>query len=481
MAATYEGWAPDPFDAHEVRFFVDGKPTKLVRDGSVEAFDDLPPRSTWPESLRMPRLAEPIIEHPVEPMTQVPAESVIQAPPPPPPPPPPVEPMPQAPPPPPPPVEPMMQAPPPPPPVEPMTPVPAESVIQAPPPPAPPPPPPLGASFWTPPPPPRAVGDQQPEGSATGSSVQGSGEPSPFGLGPADTFVVGSESGPARRPRRRLVTSMVALIVLATAGSVIAVMSGGKSAEAAVIDSVNTTMADRTAHISMDMSVHAPSGTVTGTGTGGIDFTGNAMQMQVTAGPADQQITVQAIYLGGLIYENVPGIDQVVPGKSWVSIDLSSLASAGQSTASLGSTDNPAAMLRLLTQQGNTVVPLGSSSIDGTSVQGYSVTLNSAAIKNQIATAKLPSWMTAALSHVDIGDTTFDVYVDGSGLLRRTTIALTETVGSSGKTNVDESLDFSGYGSPITVTAPPSDQVVTFQQFLQAAAAALPAAAATSS
>ena len=44
MDATYEGWAPDPFDAHDVRYFVDGFPTKLVRDGSVEAFDDLPQR-----------------------------------------------------------------------------------------------------------------------------------------------------------------------------------------------------------------------------------------------------------------------------------------------------------------------------------------------------------------------------------------------------------------------------------------------------
>ena len=34
MAATYEGWAPDPFDAHELRYFVEGMPTKLVLDGS---------------------------------------------------------------------------------------------------------------------------------------------------------------------------------------------------------------------------------------------------------------------------------------------------------------------------------------------------------------------------------------------------------------------------------------------------------------
>src|ERR1700733_6735194 len=47
----YEGWAADPFEAHELRYFVDGLPTKLVRDGLVEGFDDLPPKTTWPAPL----------------------------------------------------------------------------------------------------------------------------------------------------------------------------------------------------------------------------------------------------------------------------------------------------------------------------------------------------------------------------------------------------------------------------------------------
>jgi hypothetical protein len=441
MAATYEGWAPDPFDAHEVRYFVDGKPTKLVRDGSVEAFDDLPPRSTWPESLQTPRLAEPIVEQQVDPMTPAPIDPIVPAP-----------------------VAPMIEAP-----VDPIVPAPVAPIMQPPPPP----PPPLGTSYWTPPPAPGAAVAQDPEGLETSSPLQAFGETSAFGLGPDDTFVVGSESPPTRRHRRRLVTGIVALVVLAAAGSIIAVGSGGKSAEAAVIDSVNSTMADRTAHITMNMSARAPTGTVTGAGTGGIDFSSNAMQLRFSTDAAGQQITMQAIYLGGSVFENIPGIDQVVPGKSWVSVDLSSLGVSGnQGTGSLGTTNNPAAMLRLLTQQGNTVVPLGSSSIDGASVQGYSVTLDSAAIKKRLANAKLPSWMTAALSHVDIGNTTMKVYVDDSGLLRRMSIGLTETVGSSGTISVDESLDFSDYGSPVSVSAPPSDQVVTFQQFLAAAEAA---------
>jgi len=172
------------------------------------------------------------------------------------------------------------------------------------------------------------------------------------------------------------------------------------------------------------------------------------------------------------VYEQIPGLAQVVPGKSWLSVDLSSLgASAGQSPSTLATGDNPTAMLRILAQQGNTVVPLGSSTLDGTTVQGYSVTLDPTAIKNKIAQDKLPSWMTDALSHVNIGDVDLDVYVDGTGLLRRFSLSLSETVPTAGAIRVDESLDFSDYGTTVTVSAPPPDQVVSLQQFLAQAQA----------
>src|SRR5579862_2297789 len=126
MEATYEGWAPDPFGAHEVRYFVDGRPTKLVRDGSVEAFDDLPPRSTWPPTLLASPASEPVPSAPSMPESSQPEPATpevqsgdgmewqqvaaTQAPPPPPPPP-----ISASPPPPPPPPPPPISAPPPPP------------------------------------------------------------------------------------------------------------------------------------------------------------------------------------------------------------------------------------------------------------------------------------------------------------------------------------------------------------------------------
>lgn len=37
-----EGWFGDPYGLHEDRWFSEGDPTKLVRDGGVESYDDPP-------------------------------------------------------------------------------------------------------------------------------------------------------------------------------------------------------------------------------------------------------------------------------------------------------------------------------------------------------------------------------------------------------------------------------------------------------
>jgi hypothetical protein len=41
-AMAAEGWYLDPYDRHQQRWFSDGAPTALVRDGTVEAQDDPP-------------------------------------------------------------------------------------------------------------------------------------------------------------------------------------------------------------------------------------------------------------------------------------------------------------------------------------------------------------------------------------------------------------------------------------------------------
>jgi hypothetical protein len=56
-AEDLEGWCTDPFGRHEARWLSQGTPTKLVRDGEVESYDDPPDE----EPSQAAELIEPIV------------------------------------------------------------------------------------------------------------------------------------------------------------------------------------------------------------------------------------------------------------------------------------------------------------------------------------------------------------------------------------------------------------------------------------
>jgi hypothetical protein len=307
----------------------------------------------------------------------------------------------------------------------------------------------------------------------------------PFASPDAGTFAVDHGPGvpdhvgypppdPGHRKRSRTPAAAavsIVVVVLLIVGAIF-VFGGSKSASAQVIDAVNSTLQNGTAQVTMNLSGQAAGTSVTGTGTGGIDFRSNALQLKMTVGADGQQLPVTAIYLGGVIYESVPGLNVVAPGKSWLSLDLSSLQKAeAQDPSSQGLGSNPSVMLQMLAQQGNTVVPLGPSTVDGVAVNGYSVTVQPSAVAKQLKKANLPSWMQQAVSGLKVHTISIKVFVDHAGLLRSYEMQLSESTGTSGTFSFDETLGFSNYGTPVTVTAPPASQVESFQQLLQAAGA----------
>jgi hypothetical protein len=50
MEHQAQGWYRDPWAIHEDRYFSGGTPTKLVRDGSRESYDEPPPGESPPEA-----------------------------------------------------------------------------------------------------------------------------------------------------------------------------------------------------------------------------------------------------------------------------------------------------------------------------------------------------------------------------------------------------------------------------------------------
>jgi hypothetical protein len=276
------------------------------------------------------------------------------------------------------------------------------------------------------------------------------------------------------RIRRRTAVkalSVVMTIVVVGVGAFL-IFGRGKSADAAVTDAVDSALASKTADLVISGSGGAAGANVTISGTGAIDFGQNALQMSLKISGGPEQITEQAIYLDKTIYFNLGNeIGQVLPGKSWISLDLGQLTQ-GSAATSLGNggsfgTD-PAAALKVLGQDGNQATDLGSSTVNGVNVEGYAVHVDPAAIKADLAKENLPAWLQQAVKSVSNPNINYKVYVDGSGQLARMTTDTTETVRGLA-VNEGITMDFTNYGATVNVTAPPVDQVATFQSFLQAA------------
>jgi hypothetical protein len=293
--------------------------------------------------------------------------------------------------------------------------------------------------------------------------------PQPYSVGPDAAGNPGfrqSAGRSARRGRLFLVVAMAAAAGLIAVVLAVVAPGGTRSAQAAVIASVNNAVASKTAHTSLTLNIN--SGQMTGTGSGALDFTDGAMDMTMDMSSVEQGLTIRLIYLGGKIFEQLPQISQLYPGKSWLSLDLSGLSNASGGAGALNLGGNPAAMLRLLTQEGATVTPVGNSDVNGIPVKGYAVSIDSAFIQKQMSAANVPAWIRQAMSKVSFQDAVQTVFIDSSGKLVRDAVHMVISVPSAHQPSVtvDETLDLSDYGVPVSISAPPASQVVDFQQFL---------------
>jgi hypothetical protein len=172
-----------------------------------------------------------------------------------------------------------------------------------------------------------------------------------------------------------------------------------------------------------------------------------------TSGLSGEQLRM--VFVGGTLYLSFPQIPAPQAGKPWVS---ESLASAGPIFP--GNSD-PAAVLGMLGSEGNHVVDLGPTTVDGTAVTAYRVTVTLAALRAEMSRTNLPAGLArTAEGALGTSSTVVTAYVDGAnGSLRRVAADLHLTVG---KKTLAASIteDFTHYGAPVSITAPPAGEVV---------------------
>jgi hypothetical protein len=246
----------------------------------------------------------------------------------------------------------------------------------------------------------------------------------------------------------------------------------------AVLTAAESSLAARTANVALSMTMHvAVQGRtvdLTATGTGSVDFATGATDVSVTYGGL-RELTgtqIREISTGGQVYVQFsgPAFASLGADGRWVTVPVGT--GPGSADGGLSQSD-PSGMLQALAADGDTVTPTGPSTVDGVAVDTYHVTIDKAAAERRVAGAGLPPAASRAAEQFLSGaDLSMDVAVDPSGsTVRQVTVDLDASLGGLQATgSVVER--FSDYGTPVSITPPPADQVVPLQQLGQQARAA---------
>jgi len=321
------------------------------------------------------------------------------------------------------------------------------------------------------------AGPAAPDGlTETGSEVPDVPTPDPWVVFAHDQDVR-AKALSKRRTKRVFVASGAAVVIIAAViGGVITSSSGpdvpgsGMAPADFVVSSTQTTLAQRTADITFSGSVGASGKVIPLNGTGQIDFDTNAFTASMTESVASTSIDIRELVAAGQFYMGMSvdgqNMSQMTGGAQWVSIALPDQSGS----SSLGASNvDPLSQLKGLEQKGATVTSLGTSTIDGTTVSGYSVTPSQQEIQNDIQQEIQANQLTPALGQQmlkeagALGTFTTNVWIDGSGLIRQSSTSIAGgTAGVSGKVT----MTYQNYGTPVSVVAPAPSDVIGFQQFL---------------
>ncbi len=340
----------------------------------------------------------------------------------------------------------------------------------------------------TPPPPPAAAtapgvaGGYQGPGSGTAADLANAREPAAGAASGsaslpswwADTYGEAPRLGGAGAPRRShraawLVAASAVLVVAGIVAGVVAGSGSGSGGDSALLHSAATSLNAKTADLTIGLRMEIEGHLLTASGTGVVDFAHRSstytVRYQGQTPLSGVPFTFETV--GGTLYESLPTIGQLLPGKRWISVD------AGSASSLAPGTSDPSALLELMTQHGAQVTDVGSSTIDGATMEGYRVVFSPSALRRAVRQENAPADLKrAAVAMFGTASIENTVYIDtGKSLVRRidsTLLLHIDGVAVHGTATED----YSNYGAPVHVATPPPSQVATLRQFEQAAKAA---------
>jgi hypothetical protein len=268
--------------------------------------------------------------------------------------------------------------------------------------------------------------------------------------------------------RRIIPFALLGIMTIGTGLAAFFAVDEGTTPSETVASALTNSLQFKSAATTMSIVVKASGSTTTITSKGVTNFDTAATTEVEQIVSGDEHIGEHVVSDGSKIYVHLDGgiIAKVVAGKSWVSLPTGQ--SAASSVTGGGGASNAAVILRVLSATGNDVSDLGSAQVNGHDIHLYSVHLTRSQINRDIAQEHLPPFMRQLIALVHIPAITYTLAINGANQLTQTKATLhLQADGQQITEHITEG--YSRYGTKVTVTTPPSYEVIPFQTFLQIA------------
>jgi hypothetical protein len=275
-----------------------------------------------------------------------------------------------------------------------------------------------------------------------------------------------------RKRRPTIVAAAAVAVVLVISFVVIGVGGpGSKEAAAEVILGARSTLAKNSVDLTLSGTMSANGQSVPIGGSGFADQATDLESLTLTFSNENIPIQETVLSIPGHAYlqiyvNNQNQVTRYMPGKQWVQMPAERTQSAGISAT----TPNILSQLQVLTQQGNTVVPLGVSTIKGETVKGFQVTITTQAMNAEIKRVESQGGAEAkaleqSLKVISLQPPVIKLWLNHDNLLVREEVVISITSGGATASG-DMFVNFSNYGSTSSITPPADGSVGSFQDFM---------------
>lgn len=238
--------------------------------------------------------------------------------------------------------------------------------------------------------------------------------------------------------------------------------NGGGSVAAANLADLAKSIGDQTAETNtahMKIDVDAAGQKLTGEGDLKMSADAAAMSMEMST----PEGTMTMVLLDNIFYMKLP--QELEPGKPWLKIDPNDdnpIAKAlGGTTDQLSKNADPRATLEQFEKAGE-ITATEEDEIDGKKTTHYTITVD---VKKLAANQEDPTMKAAMDSAIESGlkDFPVEVWIDEDDLPVRFTMDMPTPNPATGKTeSVAMQIDYTDWGKPVDITAPPAGQIAEF-------------------